>query len=84
MLFWWCNISWYASNNLPNLQKGKMNNENDNSMPNAYEETKRANQKVEDEEADNEIVESDLEFDGEVVEPDNDPPQKVFHLTSMW
>lgn len=32
----------------------------------------------EEEEEEDEIVESDLEFEGETVdEPDNDPPQKV-------
>ncbi|CAL5339540.1 unnamed protein product [Camellia sinensis] len=29
------------------------------------------------EEEESEIVESDLEFEGETVEPDNDPPQKM-------
>lgn len=31
----------------------------------------------EEEEEEDEIVESDIEFEGETVEPDNDPPQKV-------
>lgn len=32
----------------------------------------------EQEEEEDEIIESDIELEGEVVEPDNDPPQKVF------
>lgn len=46
-------------------------------MPDANCDNKKAKQKVEVEDVENEIVESDLEFDGEVIEPDNDPPQKV-------
>ena len=30
------------------------------------------------EEEEEEIIESDVELEGETVEPDNDPPQKVF------
>lgn len=30
-----------------------------------------------DHESDDEIIESDVELEGEVLEPDNDPPQKV-------
>lgn len=30
-----------------------------------------------DHESDDEIIESDIELEGEVVEADNDPPQKV-------
>jgi suppressor of tumorigenicity protein 13 len=33
---------------------------------------------VEEEEEEEEIIESDVELEGETVEPDNDPPQKVF------
>ena len=33
---------------------------------------------VEEEEEEEEIIESDVELEGEIVEPDNDPPQKVF------
>lgn len=33
--------------------------------------------KVEEPEEDDEIVESDIELEGEIVEPDDDPPQKV-------
>lgn len=29
-------------------------------------------------ESEDEIIESDVELEGEIVEPDNDPPQKVF------
>ena len=36
------------------------------------------------EEEEDEIIESDIEIEGEIVEPDNDPPQKVFFcLLSM-
>lgn len=31
----------------------------------------------EEEEEEDEIIESDIELEGETVEPDNDPPQKV-------
>ena len=34
----------------------------------------------EEEEEDDEIIESDIELEGETVEPDNDPPQKVIFL----
>ncbi|KAK1302074.1 TPR repeat-containing thioredoxin TDX [Acorus calamus] len=36
-----------------------------------------ADQGTEADDIDDEIVESDVELDGEVVEPDNDPPQKM-------
>lgn len=55
-----------------------MKQESDDSMPNAYDDNKKAKQKVKDEGFEDEIVESDIEFEGEVIEPDNDPPQKVF------
>ena len=35
-------------------------------------------QVVVEEEEEDEIIESDIELEGETVEPDNDPPQKVF------
>ena len=31
----------------------------------------------EEEEEEDEIIESDIELEGDMVEPDNDPPQKV-------
>ena len=34
--------------------------------------------KVDEVEDEDEIIESDIELEGETVEPDNDPPQKVF------
>ncbi|XP_021768404.1 FAM10 family protein At4g22670-like [Chenopodium quinoa] len=34
-------------------------------------------EEVEEEEEEEEIVESDVELEGEIVEPDNDPPQKM-------
>lgn len=40
----------------------------------AEDEGKHGN--VEEEEED-EIIESDIELEGDIVEPDNDPPQKV-------
>lgn len=36
-----------------------------------------------DEGEEDEIIESDLELEGETVEPDNDPPQKVFLSSSL-
>lgn len=41
------------------------------------EETEEPKPKVEEEEEEDEIVESDVELEGDTVEPDNDPPQKV-------
>jgi len=41
------------------------------------EETEEVKPKVEEEEEEDEIVESDVELEGDTVEPDNDPPQKV-------
>lgn len=45
----------------------------------------------EEEEEEDEIVESDIELEGEIVEPDHDPPQKVdriygyfFFLSNFW
>lgn len=35
----------------------------------------------EEEEEDDEIIESDIELEGETVEPDNDPPQKVVYAS---
>lgn len=40
------------------------------------EDTRGASVHVEEEE--DEIIESDVELEGETVEPDNDPPQKVY------
>ena len=31
-----------------------------------------------DEEDEDEIIESDIELEGDIVEPDDEPPQKVF------
>ena len=33
--------------------------------------------KYEDNDSEDELIESDIELDGDIVEPDNDPPQKV-------
>lgn len=42
------------------------------------EETQEPKPTVEvEEEEEDEIVESDVELEGDTVEPDNDPPQKV-------
>lgn len=38
---------------------------------------------VEEEEEEDEIVESDIELEGDTVEPDNDPPQKVSSNLAM-
>lgn len=45
-------------------------------------DTEGPEMKVEEEEED-EIIESDIELEGEIVEPDNDPPQKVTILASL-
>lgn len=42
------------------------------------EETEGGHVKVEEEEEEDEIIESDMELEGETVEPDDEPPQKVF------
>jgi len=36
--------------------------------------------KVEEVEEEDEIIESDVELEGDTVEPDDDPPQKVIYL----
>lgn len=41
------------------------------------DETEEVKPKVEEEEEEDEIVESDVELEGDTVEPDNDPPQKM-------
>ncbi|XP_010439307.1 PREDICTED: FAM10 family protein At4g22670 [Camelina sativa] len=41
------------------------------------EETEELKPKVEEEEEEDEIIESDVELEGDTVEPDNDPPQKM-------
>ena len=41
------------------------------------EDTEDPKPKMEEEEEEDEIVESDVELEGDTVEPDNDPPQKV-------
>lgn len=61
----------------PATMKDHMKKESDDSMPDTFCDAKKIEQKIEDEDVENEIVESDLELDGEVVEPDNDPPQKM-------
>ena len=35
---------------------------------------------AQEEDDDSDLVESDVELEGETVEPDNDPPQKVLFL----
>lgn len=37
-------------------------------------------EEVVEEEEEEEIVESDVELEGDIVEPDNDPPQKVYFI----
>lgn len=41
-----------------------------------FEDTEEPQPPAEEEE-ESEIIESDIELEGETVEPDNDPPQKV-------
>ena len=45
--------------------------------------TKPYVEEVVEEEEEEEIVESDLELEGDTVEPDNDPPQKVLVFNSI-
>lgn len=52
--------------------KGHMKQESEGVIPDA-----KPDRKAEDYDAEDEIVESDIELDGEVVDPDNDPPQKM-------
>ena len=58
------------------LQKSHVVDESDEDMEEEEEEDEGAKVNVEEEEED-EIIESDVELEGEIVEPDNDPPQKV-------
>lgn len=52
------------------------------------EDNERAETTVEEEEEEDEIIESDIELEGETVEPDNDATQKVllksFSLLNLW
>lgn len=50
--------------------------ESDEDEMDEVKETAEPQQHYEEEEE--EIVESDVELEGETVEPDNDPPQKVY------
>lgn len=38
---------------------------------------------ADDEGEEDEIVESDIELEGETLEPDNDPPQKVLFFSAL-
>lgn len=40
--------------------------------------------KVEEVEEEDEIIESDVELEGDTVEPDDDPPQKVIYLFILF
>ncbi|KAK8933669.1 TPR repeat-containing thioredoxin TDX [Platanthera zijinensis] len=60
------------------------NNQKSDGMPNAeFSDSNNSKKKStdiddgDDDDNDDEIVESDIELEGEVVEPDNDPPQKM-------
>lgn len=44
------------------------------------EDVTEEQEKVEEEEEDDEIIESDVELEGETCQSDDDPPQKVFIL----
>ncbi|RZS06820.1 hypothetical protein BHM03_00037543 [Ensete ventricosum] len=59
--------------------KNPMKRENDDDMTKAAPDSvdKKPYQKPEDAAIEDEIIESDIELDGELVEPDNGPPQKV-------
>lgn len=57
-----------------------MSDENDDAMEEDEDdctEANKPNQFTEDDNIEDEIAESDIELDGDVVEPDNDPPQKM-------
>lgn len=63
-----------------------MKGENDDEMTKAAPDSvdKKPYQKPEDAAIEDEIIESDMELDGELVEPDNGPPQKVcFELVNV-
>lgn len=61
------------------LQKSYVVDESDDDMDEVEEPPHQP--VYEEEEA--EIVESDVELEGETVEPDNDPPQKVSNSTTL-
>ncbi|XP_064971966.1 TPR repeat-containing thioredoxin TDX-like isoform X1 [Musa acuminata AAA Group] len=61
------------------MPKNPMKGENDDEMTKAAPDSvdKKPYQKPEDAAIEDEIIESDMELDGELVEPDNGPPQKM-------
>ncbi|THU61704.1 hypothetical protein C4D60_Mb07t26120 [Musa balbisiana] len=61
------------------MSKNPMKGENDDDMTKAAPDSvdKKPYQKPEDAAIEDEIIESDIELDGELVEPDNGPPQKM-------
>ena len=54
-----------------------MEEESDDDDMEETEDPKPKVEEEEEEEEEDEIVESDVELEGDTVEPDNDPPQKV-------
>ncbi|KAK8937548.1 TPR repeat-containing thioredoxin TDX [Platanthera guangdongensis] len=69
---------------IPPTSKKSHNNQKSDGMPNAEfsdsNNSKKKSAEIDDDDDDgndDEIVESDIELEGEVVEPDNDPPQKM-------
>ncbi|XP_073100394.1 TPR repeat-containing thioredoxin TDX isoform X2 [Elaeis guineensis] len=56
--------------------RGQMKNEGDDFVAKDVKD-KKPNQRAEDALDEDEIVESHIKLDGDVVEPDNDPPQKM-------
>lgn len=58
------------------VHRGQMKNEGDDFVAKGVKEEK-PDQRAEDAVDEDDIVESHIELDDDVVEPDNDPPQKV-------
>ncbi|XP_077236060.1 tetraticopeptide domain-containing thioredoxin [Tasmannia lanceolata] len=54
-----------------------MLDDSDDDTEDVYADAEQPKQKTEDDDMEDDIVESDIELDGEVVKPDNDPPQKM-------
>ncbi|PKA62727.1 TPR repeat-containing thioredoxin TDX [Apostasia shenzhenica] len=59
------------------IQKGHVKQESGDVPYADYGFRNKPKQELEDHEEEDEIVESDIEFEGAVVEPDSDPPQKM-------
>lgn len=60
------------------LQKSSVDDESDVEDEKTYS---KPNVEEVEEEEEEELVESDVELEGDTVEPDNDPPQKVLVIS---